>query len=99
MPPSDGKRTGLASYSWGGWGTQNDLTQFRDVFQPGQGIFSPSYPLVPPERDACACGTFRSVIIHLHAALLRGHWFRRAQGTGRTPRHHPTGDRNAKGPG
>ena len=51
MPPSSGKRTALASYSWGGWGTQNDLTQFRDVFQPDQGIFSPSYPLVPPERE------------------------------------------------
>ncbi len=51
MPPSGGKRTALASYTWGGWGTQNDLTQFRDVFQPDQGIFSPSYPLVPPERE------------------------------------------------
>ena len=51
MPPSNGKRTALASYTWGGWGTQNDLTQFRDVFQPDQGIFSPSYPLVPPERE------------------------------------------------
>jgi HK97 family phage portal protein len=51
MPPSDGKRTALTSYTWGGWGSQNDLTQFRDVFQPDQGIFSPSYPLVPPERE------------------------------------------------
>src|SRR5271168_2810448 len=63
MPPSGGKRTSLtvgpaqpgraplASYTWGGWGTQNDITQFRDVFQPDQGIFSPSYPLVPPERE------------------------------------------------
>ena len=51
MLPSSGKRTALASYTWGGWGTQNDLTQFRDVFQPDQGIFSPSYPLVPPERE------------------------------------------------
>src|SRR5712691_13525534 len=51
MPLSDRKRTELASYSWGGWGTQNDLTQFRDVFQSDQGIFSPSYPLVPPERE------------------------------------------------
>src|SRR6266481_7295281 len=43
MPPAGGKRTSLASYSWGGWGPQNDF---------GQGIFSPSYPLVPiqPER-------------------------------------------------
>lgn len=51
MPPSHGKRTSLASYTWGGFGTQNDITQFRDVFQPDQGIFSPGYPLVPPERE------------------------------------------------
>src|SRR5690348_4773590 len=51
MPVSDGKRTAIASYTWGGWGSQNDLTQFRNVFQPEQGIFSPSYPLVPPERE------------------------------------------------
>jgi len=59
MPPAGGKRTPLtqlarepiASYTWGGWGTQNDITQFREVFQPDQGIFSPSYPLVPPERE------------------------------------------------
>jgi hypothetical protein len=59
MPPAGGKRTPLtqlarepiASYTWGGWGTQNDITQFREVFQPDHGIFSPSYPLVPPERE------------------------------------------------
>jgi HK97 family phage portal protein len=54
MPPAGGKRTSLApiaSYTWGGWGTQQDITQFREVFQPGQGIFSPSYPLAPPERE------------------------------------------------
>ena len=57
MPPAGGKRTSLAhlapiaSYSWGGWGPQNEITQFREVFQPGQGIFSPGYPLVPPERE------------------------------------------------
>ena len=63
MPPAGGKRTPLApvqtqlgrapvaSYTWGGWGTQNDITQFREVFQPDQGIFSPGYPLVPPERE------------------------------------------------
>jgi HK97 family phage portal protein len=50
MPPPGEKRTSLASYTWGVWGPQNDVTQFRDVFQPDQGIFSPSYPLVPPER-------------------------------------------------
>ena len=27
------------------------ITQFRDVFQPDQGIFSPGYPLVPPEPE------------------------------------------------
>jgi HK97 family phage portal protein len=31
--------------------TRGDVTRFREVFQPGQGIFSPSYPLVPPERE------------------------------------------------
>jgi HK97 family phage portal protein len=51
MIPQDGKRTSLASYSWGGVGTQNDITQYRQVFQPDQGIFSPGYPLVPPERE------------------------------------------------
>jgi HK97 family phage portal protein len=51
MPPSGGKRTSLASYTWGGFGSQNDVTRFRDVFQPDQGIFSPGYPLVPPERE------------------------------------------------
>src|SRR5437588_7211109 len=51
MPAPDGKRTSLASYTWGGWGSQNDVTRFRDVFQPDGGSFSPSYPLVPPERE------------------------------------------------
>jgi HK97 family phage portal protein len=31
--------------------SRGDVTQFRDVFQPGQGIFSPAYPLVPPEPE------------------------------------------------
>lgn len=51
MPAPTGKRTSLASYTWGGWGTQTDITQFRDVFLPDQGTFSPGYPLVPPERE------------------------------------------------
>ncbi len=51
MPAPVGKRTSLASYNWGGWGGQNDVTRFRDVFQPDRGSFSPSYPLVPPERE------------------------------------------------
>ncbi len=45
------KRTSLASYSWGGLGSENDITQYRQIFQPDQGIFSPGYPLVPPERE------------------------------------------------
>src|ERR1700757_806418 len=45
------KRAPVASYSWGGAGSQNDITQYRQVFQPDQGIFSPGYPLVPPERE------------------------------------------------
>jgi HK97 family phage portal protein len=28
-----------------------DVTRFRDVFQPDQGIFSPGYPMAPPERE------------------------------------------------
>ena len=51
MRASDGKRTSLASYTWGGWGSQNDVTQFRNVFEPDPGIFSPGYPLVPPEPE------------------------------------------------
>jgi HK97 family phage portal protein len=51
MPASNGRHRTSASYSWAGWGSQNDLTQFRNVFQPGQGIFSPGYPLTPPERE------------------------------------------------
>src|SRR5437764_481215 len=50
MPAPDGKRTSL-SYTWGGWGSQKEVTRFRDVFQPDGGSFSPSYPLVPPERE------------------------------------------------
>jgi hypothetical protein len=42
MPPVGGKRTSLASYTWGGWGPQNDF---------GQGLFSPSYPLVPIQPE------------------------------------------------
>src|SRR5881396_3195570 len=51
MPPAGGNRTSLASYTWG-WGTQPDVARFRETFEPGQGIFSPSYPLAPrqPER-------------------------------------------------
>jgi hypothetical protein len=51
MPPAGGKRTSLASYSWGNWGEQSDLGQFREVFQPAQGIFSPSYPLSPTQAE------------------------------------------------
>jgi len=51
MPPTGGKRTSLASYNWSGWGTQTDIGQFREVYQPGQGIFSPSYPLVPMQPE------------------------------------------------
>lgn len=49
VPPAN--RPPIASYSWGGFGSQNDITQFRQVFQPDQGIFSPGYPLVSPERE------------------------------------------------
>ncbi|HTV88002.1 MAG TPA: phage portal protein [Stellaceae bacterium] len=48
MPPSGGVRTPLVSYTWGQEGLE---AQFRNVFQPGQGIFSPGYPLAPPEPE------------------------------------------------
>src|SRR5438270_13753136 len=45
--PDGGKRTSMtASYSWGQSGLE---AQFATVFQPAQGIFSPGYPLAPPE--------------------------------------------------
>src|SRR5580704_17357999 len=45
--PEGGTRTPLTvSYSWGQSGLE---AQFASVFQPGQGIFSPGYPLAPPE--------------------------------------------------
>ncbi len=47
MPPVGGKRVSLASYSWGGWTTETDRGQSREGLRPAQGIFSPSYPLVP----------------------------------------------------
>jgi hypothetical protein len=47
MPPEGGTRRSLtASYSWGQQGLE---AQFAPVFQPGQGIFSPGYPLAPPD--------------------------------------------------
>jgi HK97 family phage portal protein len=49
MPPEGGQRTPLApSYTWGQQGLE---AQFRTIFQPGQGIFSPGYPLAPPEPE------------------------------------------------
>src|SRR5207248_2667252 len=47
--PEGGTRTPLnVSYSWGQSGLE---AQFASVFQPGQGIFSPGYPSVPPEPE------------------------------------------------
>jgi hypothetical protein len=47
--PEGGTRTPLTvSYSWGQSGLE---AQFASVFQPGQGIFSPGYPLAPPEPE------------------------------------------------
>ncbi|HEX3861756.1 MAG TPA: phage portal protein [Stellaceae bacterium] len=49
MPPANMPRTPLtASYSWGQQGLE---ARFGRVFQPGQGIFSPGYPLAPPEPE------------------------------------------------
>jgi HK97 family phage portal protein len=74
MPVPSDNGTRLASYTWGGWGTQpwdglvrrasrsrqtdsdrgamgEDVTRFRDVFQPDSRVFSPGYPMAPPERE------------------------------------------------
>src|SRR5581483_2506662 len=53
MPPQGGKRTPLTrgltpSYTWGQQGLE---AQFRDVFQPDLGIFSPGYPLAPLDPE------------------------------------------------
>lgn len=47
--PQGGTRTPLtASYTWGQQGLE---AQFGPVFQPGEGIFSPGYPLAPPQAE------------------------------------------------
>ncbi|HVH77901.1 MAG TPA: hypothetical protein VM782_00800, partial [Stellaceae bacterium] len=56
MPPGGTRTTLSASYSWGPLGSslvgqQGLETQFRDVYQPDQGIFSPGYPLAPLEAE------------------------------------------------
>jgi HK97 family phage portal protein len=49
MPPEGGTRMALdASYTWG---QQTIEAQFGPVFQPGQGVFSPGYPLAPTEPE------------------------------------------------
>src|SRR5580704_2862057 len=53
MPSPDprlgGSKSSLsASYTWGQQGLE---TQFREIYQPGQGIFSPGYPLAPLEPE------------------------------------------------
>jgi len=59
MPPKGGTRMPLnasytgasytgASYTWGQQGIE---AQFGPVFEPGQGVFSPGYPLVPTEPE------------------------------------------------
>src|SRR5690348_1463242 len=49
MPAGGKQRPLTVGYSWGQQGLE---TQFRDVFQPSDGVFSPGYPLAPqaPER-------------------------------------------------
>src|SRR5207247_1752721 len=47
--PEGGTRTPLnISYGWGQPGLE---AQFAHVLQPAHGIFSPGYPLLPPERE------------------------------------------------
>src|SRR5712671_2512308 len=43
--PFRGKPNSIQSES------QDDLTQFKDTFQPDSGNFSPGYPLAPPQRE------------------------------------------------
>ena len=48
-----GGRTPLVSLSGDAYalaGTQQAVGRFREVFEPDGGIFSPGYPLVPPDR-------------------------------------------------
>src|SRR6516225_10935519 len=56
MPPPGGSRQSInVSYNWGVpgkiEGNQDVVRQFKDVFQPDQGIFSPNFPLVPVESE------------------------------------------------
>ena len=57
MPPPGGTRTPLASYTWGQQGLE---ARFQNTFQPGHGIFSPGYPLAPPEPEQTRLWDFRS---------------------------------------
>ena len=41
----------LAGEAYALAGSQDAVTRFREVFQPDGGIFSPGYPLVPPDRE------------------------------------------------
>jgi len=47
MPPAGGSRTPLTvGYFWGQQGLE---AQYASVFQPGDGVFAPGYPLAPSE--------------------------------------------------
>ena len=41
----------LAGEAYALAGSQDAVTRFREAFQPDGGIFSPGYPLVPPDRQ------------------------------------------------
>ena len=130
MPPAGGTRTPLtqpgrapiASYTWGGWGSQppgepllrstepkpgggnnsaarGDITQFRDVFQPDQGIFSPSYPLVPPEPERVRLWDFPVGYNTIYTPRsYEPIGFDELRALGREPRYHAARDRNPQGP-
>ena len=49
--PASWKAQPLASYSWGEQGLAERHHSIPSVFQPDQGIFSPGYPLAPPEPE------------------------------------------------
>ena len=97
MPQPD--RRPLASYTWGRRRRKDDITRFRDVFQPDQGIFSPGYPLVPPEPERVRLWDFPVGVNTIYTPrAYEAIAFARAARAGREPRHHPAGDRDAQGP-
>ena len=68
--PSGGKRSSIASYTWSGWESQNDLTGFRNVFQPDQGIRTGLSARSNGTGTGAALGFSGWLQHHLHTALI-----------------------------